>query len=189
MQELKTKTEERKRLLALRRSFQGKAEKERLIAENLLSSSVYGECDEVFIYISMSFEIDTSLIIDRAFSDGKAVFAPICKKNGVMNFQRIQKGEKLVRSPQGILEPRLDRSRAALPGRSSLIVVPALAFDRSGNRIGFGGGYYDRFLSQTESGSIGLCFEEFFLPELPKEDHDVPVSFLATEKGIYSFQE
>ena len=189
MQTVNQKADERKRLLKLRKAFPEKREKEKLIAENLFESILFKTAEEIFVYISVDFEIDTSSIIERAFSDEKKVFVPVCRKNGEMVFQRIEKDEKLVLSSFGIPEPEVDVSRSALPGERSLIVVPGLAFDKSGNRIGFGGGYYDRFLSGIEAESIGLCFEEFFVPALPKEKFDVPVNYLATEKDIYSFQE
>lgn len=69
--------------------------------------------------------------------------------------------------------------------KADLILVPAMAFDRFGMRLGRGGGYYDRLLSQFEGVSVGVCFEEQFLPEVPSEVHDQGVQFVITPAGIF----
>ncbi len=87
----------------------------------------------------------------------------------------------------GIREPSAAAADFLKASQDTLILVPALSFDQQGYRLGYGAGYYDRYLNQFPGIQVGVCFEAFLCPELPRESHDRPVSYLVTEKAFYTF--
>ncbi len=107
------------------------------------------------------------------------------EERGEMRFFRWKSGEALVSSRYGIDEP--DRGTAAelTPDAKTAILVPAVALDRRGFRLGYGGGYYDRYLAAHPSAeTIGVAFEALIVADLPEEAHDRPVRWLASEAGV-----
>ncbi|MDR3305339.1 MAG: 5-formyltetrahydrofolate cyclo-ligase [Clostridiales Family XIII bacterium] len=131
-----------------------RAETDRRIAARLFASDFYRYARGIFLYVSVEEEVDTRGIITRALSDGKAVYAPRTKGNGGMDAVRIESAEALTAGAFGIPEPS-----AALPAARAdeldLILVPSLACDIYGTRIGYGGGFYDRFLAQITAAAQG----------------------------------
>lgn len=101
-----------------------------------------------------------------------------------LNLHFVEQAGELVRGSFGIREPSTQAPSAPL--RADLILVPGLAFDRSGKRLGRGGGYYDRLLANFEGLRVGICFEEVIFNRIPVEHHDEVVDFLATPSGIIS---
>ncbi len=89
----------------------------------------------------------------------------------------------------GILEPRTEKIRKTRVEDIDLIIVPGVAFDKKGNRIGHGKGYYDRLLDKTNATKIGLAFEFQLLKEIPTDKHDLPIDILITEKRIIKCQD
>ena len=148
----------------------------------------------VLTYLSFGSEVETRWLVVEAFEQGKLVACPRCMGAGEtrrLDWHVIKSLENLEQSAFGMLEP-LDNP-ATLVGESaypaSIAIVPGLAFDRSGYRIGYGAGYYDRFLSgysQVEGAtSVGLCREVALQVQLPcLEAHDVPVGIVATESRV-----
>ncbi len=90
--------------------------------------------------------------------------------------------EELVEGPFGILEPRADAPGA--DARADFILVPGLAFDPAGGRLGRGGGFYDRFLAGFQGVKVGVCFPELVVDEIPMEAHDIRMDFVVTSEGI-----
>ena len=90
---------------------------------------------------------------------------------------------RLIRHPFGMTEPAPD-SPAVAPGEIQLALVPGLTFDRRGWRLGYGGGYFDRFLAMFSGVSVGITFQTLLLDTLPHDAHDVSMHWLATEAGI-----
>ena len=99
-----------------------------------------------------------------------------------MDAVRFTRGSVLVRTPLGILEPRGGEILA--PDAPDLLLVPALAFDREGFRLGRGGGYYDRFLAASRGLTIGLAYAPFVLDRLPRQAHDLPVDAICTQEDL-----
>ncbi len=87
----------------------------------------------------------------------------------------------------GIEEPT-EEGPLLYPDTQTLMLVPGLAFDRMGHRLGYGAGFYDRFLSGFPGITIGVCFEAFHLPALPRDDHDIPVKYIVSEAGLWTVQ-
>jgi len=156
------------------------SEKSRLIFEKLLGLPEYIEASSILIYASMKSEVLTDDIIVSALDSGKKIYCPKCvdTDNGRMVFIRIHGTSDLKSGYKGIREPEYrDESEVfKASDENALVIVPGVAFDRSGNRIGYKGGYYDRFLSgNSELKTLALAFEEQLVKEIPVEDHDIPV--------------
>ena len=144
------------------------------IAENLFARMEYQACKTLFCYVSFRKEADTHRIIEKALSDGKKVAVP--KVEGKeMHFYRIESLQELSISSCGILEP--DRvCEPVLPKDGDLMAVPGAAFDRKGFRIGYGGGYYDRYLKDFPNVyTIGLAYDFQMMEELPTDTYDLAV--------------
>lgn len=153
------------------------------IARRFLESDVYAENDKLLCYISSEIEVDTYLIIERALSDGKQVYAPKCMSGNDMRFIRISSFNDLHKGAYGILEPDdTEKDVQEYIGGSALCVVPGLSFDISGGRLGYGMGFYDRFLSQNaQLYTVGLCYDSCIMDSLPLEETDKRVTKIITE--------
>lgn len=163
--------------------------------ERLLASSVWGEARAVALYVSLPDELDTAPLLEAAWQEGKTLFLPrVRQQYGLMDFVRVRGREELRPGPFNLLEP-LDSLPGFGPERAGedfcpdLFIVPGVAFDRQGRRLGFGGGYYDRFLSgvrQAPRGTAphraGLCFACQLLDELPAEPWDERMTHICTDE-------
>ncbi len=164
-------------------------EKERLdtrIRERLVSSKAYKNCDILLTYVSTPIEVDTRGIISAAFSDGKTVAVPKCTdSSGNMTFYVIENFEQLEPGAFSVLEPSAEKCRPAERFENAVCIVPALAYDMDGYRIGYGGGYYDRFLSaHRELYNIGIEYCRCTAASFIKGRYDVAADMLVTEKYI-----
>lgn len=142
-------------------------------------------------YLSFGAEVETRGIIERAWAAGKTVGLPRCVPGArAMRWYAVTFLTSLARSPFGTLEPAEDPARELdLSGRvDALAVVPGLAFDAQGFRLGYGGGYYDAFLASFRGTSVGLCREAQLVESLRAlggiDAHDVPVDFVVTEARV-----
>jgi 5-formyltetrahydrofolate cyclo-ligase len=144
----------------------------------------------VFLFLSLPGEIDTFPLLQAAFSDSKKVFLPRIE-NGKLAFIRAASPfGPWRRGPFGISEPvETGESTGKIGEFPALIVTPGLAFDRNGNRLGRGGGYYDRFFAAADGRpyiTAGLCMEEQILPELPADTWDKKMDAVFTAGGLTS---
>lgn len=155
--------------------------KDSLILENLLSLKEFREADLVLTYNSFDNEIDTQKLIKKCFEMNKRVAIPktymLC-----MTFYEILNLEETVKDEYGIQVPNNSWEKAQINSKT-FCVVPALACDKLGFRIGYGKGYYDRFLSGFTGTSAVLCYTENVI-EIPVEGHDRAVDLIITEGGI-----
>jgi len=149
--------------------------KNRLIGLKLFRSKIFRKAKTVMFYIAFDGEVDTQEMISRAQKLGKRVVVPVCRKDRTMRPCILHEGAKLKKGLYGIGEPT-DREYVSLD-TIDLVIVPAVAFDKKGNRLGRGKGYYDRFLKELPQGkiSIGLAFDFQILPRIPVTAMDVPV--------------
>ena len=180
----------RKRLLAVRMGLdRGQVEVSgQAILERVLSLEAYRRAKLVHTYVSSKEnEVDTRALICTCLNQGKRVAVPVVMPGTKTLAHALIDGlDQLVVGPWGLAQP--DPAAATwLPAeaRIDLVVVPGLAFDRRGHRIGWGGGYYDRFLAQVQTVKIGLCYDELVLDCIPGEPHDVPVDLVVAETAIY----
>jgi len=169
---------------ALRRAVEHKEQKDKAICNELRESSLYKNADTIMFYISMADEVDTKGIINCAFADGKTVLVPKVTGKTEMKACVLTGEESLEKNKLGVLEP--EKPVFAQNTEPDLIVVPGLAFSKKGVRLGFGGGFYDRYLKNTDCKTIGLCYDVCLTDELIKDKNDVDVEYIITEKGIIS---
>ena len=138
----------------------------------------------LLLYCGMGTEPDTLRLLPPLFSAGKAVCLPRCLPGNQMEARLVQKDSQLVRHPYGMLEPSLDCP--VIPAEQiDLALIPGLAFDRSGGRLGRGGGYYDRWLTGFSGITIALCRDGLLLDAVPRLPHDVGVKLVITETSLY----
>ena len=157
-------------------------ESDAAIAERVCALSEFIQAKTVFTFYSIGREPDTHRIIQRALEMGKTVTLPVCFKGGIMEARAIKDvGELRESQMMGLMEP-LDSTHVVPPEELDFIVVPALAYDKTGYRVGYGGGYYDRFLSRTQAYTVGITREKLMMDSVPREDHDIPVNCIVTEK-------
>ena len=185
--EIKKELRQRFRNIRLSISEGEKSELDRSVAENFLALAQYGEAEVLLVYISKDIEVGTELIIDQALRDGKKVAAPKCDiKTNEMEFYIISSRDDLAEGYYGLMEPDPDKCPEVEDFSGALCIVPALAYDRKGFRLGFGKGYYDRFLARFGGVSAGLCYESCVCGELPRGEFDRRVNILVTEKRTVS---
>ena len=172
-----------------------RAAAEAAICDRLFSLPAWREATLVCGYVSVRGELNTRPILERAAAEGKTVALPVTVTDaaeGRMVFRALPDGDlsRLTPARFGIPEP--DESCPVLCGRdltNSLILVPALAFDAEGYRLGWGGGYYDRFLADLTDRNVlhttvGLAYSVCTAPSLPHEPHDIPVHTVIDERRI-----
>ncbi|NLT13431.1 MAG: 5-formyltetrahydrofolate cyclo-ligase [Clostridiales bacterium] len=157
------------------------AESDKGIFDIITSMPEFISARTIFSYYSLGWEPDTVKLLEYALRLGKTVTLPVCFKGGVMEARAIGSLSELSESWYHLLEP-LSSTRVMLPEELDFIVVPALAFDLEGYRLGRGGGYYDRFLVKTQAFTVGITRERLLYERLPREAHDVPVRCVVTEK-------
>ncbi len=156
------------------------------IAQRFLKSSLYQLSNNIMTYVSINFEVDTRMIIEQAFKDGKNVFVPYCtKEKGVMEFYKIDSLDELTETKFGTLEPEPNQEKKYKPEEFTICLVPGLIFDKKGYRIGYGGGYYDRYLSENDLLTLGLIYDKFVVDNVLRDDLDIKVKMYLTDKKIY----
>lgn len=153
------------------------------IFENLKQLPVYQDAQNVMIYLSFGWEINTWSIANDLQDRGRAVWVPVVQKSPKRLLVRgYTSRENLIPAIFGILEPGPEAAALA-PEDLDLVIVPGLAFSNQGFRIGYGGGYYDGFLTTTTAQSVGLVYRSF-VREVPVDSWDQAVDFLITEEGV-----
>jgi len=183
------KSELRKQFLERRNalSINEIAELSRKICERVAELPQFKDCDTLFAYHSFGSEVDTRLLLERAWSAGKKVCIPKVTGKGKMNFHAIEAGQPLKPNVYGILEPTED-GELAIPNERSMFVIPGVAFDKNGFRIGYGAGFYDIYLTKFENSvklaaKIGICFDFCLIDDAFPDSHDVPMSIIVTENA------
>lgn len=156
------------------------------IGERLRQLWLYRESKIIFTYVSLADETDTRKFIVRALEDGKKVAVPRCiKGTRNMEFCFINSMEDLEEGAFGVLEPK-ESCEVISDYSEGFCIVPALSFDRKGYRLGYGKGYYDRFLANFCGKTVGICYNKFIIPELPRGKFDKSVDLVVTEKKVIS---
>jgi len=159
--------------------------------EALVGTPAFAAARTVLLYAAFRGEVPADRIAAAALLAGKRLALPRVQKEPRRLWFHAYGGDPgtLERGAYGIAEPAADWPTVA-PGEIDLVVVPGVAFDRQGNRLGYGGGYYDRTLVQIRAANpgaalVGLAYGFQIVPALPRDPHDVPVDAVATEGGTY----
>jgi len=149
--------------------------KSNIIKNKLFKTAAFKKAKTVMFYIAFDGEVNTDEMIKQARQQGKQVVVPVCKQNRRINPCRFKSGTRLMRGPYGIREPRPQRPIKLKD--LELVIVPGVAFDKKGNRLGRGRGYYDRFLARLSAKivTVGLAFDFQVLPSVPATSEDTGV--------------
>ncbi|WP_446899578.1 5-formyltetrahydrofolate cyclo-ligase [Clostridium sp. LBM24168] len=174
---MKDKNVIRNNMILLRKSLNiaERIKLDNIIFEKIINSFDYKNASCIFIFVSYKSEIDTHNIIKEALADGKIVCVPkVISKDKGMIAGYIKKFSDLVHGKFNILEPPDDKSEVCR-SRIDLAYIPGVAFDNCGGRLGYGGGYYDRFLKglRTDCKKIGICYKFQIVDKVPMEEHDI----------------
>ena len=174
-------------LLQKRAEFSREERKEmdRDIAAGLIDSPLFKKASMLLIYAPLENEINLLPVAHVARKRGMPIAFPRCdKETNTMQFYFLPEGQKLLPGAYGIPEPPED-APLCIPDERALCIVPALSYDLSGNRIGYGKGYYDRYLATFPGVTVGTTYASILLKNVPTEAHDLPVDWLFTERGFY----
>lgn len=173
-----------------RRETPNREELSSIITSRLLTLPEFTKATEVLFYVHLRDEVQTIDAIAQAFSLKKRVAVPYCL-NDELELFALQSMDDLAPGAFGVLEPKFELRK--LPERQvrmtqiSLAVVPGVAFDRHGGRLGYGKGYYDKLLalSKNDTTLVGLAFDSQIFDEVPMESHDIPMDLVITQTHIY----
>jgi 5-formyltetrahydrofolate cyclo-ligase len=163
-------------------------EKSSRIWENIITLSQFRTSQTIMTYLHYREEVETSGIAQEILRQGKRLLVPLCKQEEteLIACEIRDLSRDVCPGLLGIPEPRPEALRPVPPQEIDLVLVPGVAFDYQGHRIGYGKGYYDRFLPKLkpDAGVIGLAFACQVVEKIEPAEHDYPVSWLVTEKGV-----
>lgn len=158
------------------------------IMEKTVAHYEFLQAEEILIYVNYKSEVNTRGIIEYAFMLEKKVYCPKVLSNGEMEFFQICSIKDLKEGYKGILEPENNPKRQWMPSdKIPLLLMPGAVFDRQGHRIGYGKGYYDRFLEKTGAfpgTKAALAYGMQVKEEIPFEEHDKQVVLIITEQEV-----
>ncbi|NLP50936.1 5-formyltetrahydrofolate cyclo-ligase [Bacillus sp. RO1] len=162
------------------------AAKSKAIHEKLFATKEWQYAQTIAVTISRFPEVDTEAIIMRAWEEGKKVAVPKCfPKNKSMEFYFLENFNQLETVYFGLKEPIVTEVEICHKDKLHFILVPGLIFDEEGYRIGFGGGYYDRYLVDYTGSKVSLAFTEQLVKKVPTDQFDIPVHKIVTNEGVY----
>lgn len=159
------------------------ADSDRRICEHILHSNLYIDAQTIFTFYPMGNEADISPVISHSLSTGKRLCIPKCFKSGKMEAREIKDLSDITYGYKGIPEAK-DHCQAVDPDQLDLVIVPCLAGNYKGNRLGYGGGYYDRYLANYKGATLLVFREKQKDKKIPVESHDIPTGYYVTESDI-----
>lgn len=153
-----------------------------IICKYIESGSKYIRCQDILLYNSFGSEVKTDHLFNKALADGKNVYFPRVEDD-LMNFYRVESKEELTEGFKGILEPFGNSPRFSKD--KAIVIVPGLVFGKDGYRIGYGRGFYDNFLKRfPDLYTIGICFSNQIIDQIPTEEHDEQLDEIVCENFI-----
>ncbi|MGB9011660.1 MAG: 5-formyltetrahydrofolate cyclo-ligase, partial [Aeromicrobium sp.] len=155
------------------------------IAQHAAATPAFGRARRVAVYLSMSSEPGTGPLIEELFTRGIEVVAPISLPDHTLDWSLVEPGAPTTTAPIGMDEPIGPRLGPGTPSTCDLIVLPALAVAHDGHRLGRGAGFYDRALAGVDVPRCALVFAHEVLPDVPHEDHDLPMQMALTPQGLF----
>ncbi len=157
------------------------------ITAQVLSHPAWQTAHTIFLFVSMGTEPNTTLLLQTALAQGKRVCVPLCLQDGIMEARQITSFSQLTPKQYGILAPD-DCCPLIAPSEMDLVLAPCVGTSLTCQRMGNGGGYYDRFFPQVHCPVYCLCRGALLLPELPIEPHDFQLHGIFTEHGLHLSQ-
>ena len=158
---------------------EGKSKLDALIRQRIVETEEFQKAETILLYAPVKGEIDLLPLVAVCRRMGKEVGFPVSMADGSLVFRSPDAGVALATGAFGIPEPPAV-SKSSTLNEKTLCILPALSFDPNGNRLGYGKGYYDRFLEKNPCISTGLAFDELVFDEIPKSDHDKKVDIIIT---------
>lgn len=177
------KKELRKKYTKVRADVEDKEGKDRLIRKNLRELEIYKKAKSVFVFISYKSEVDTRRIIEDILADGKKLLVPLVKGSEMIAVE-VKGIDDLEPNKMGILEPKSGKEVTDV----DLTITPGLAFDKKGFRLGYGGGYYDKFFAKVDTIRMGIGYSDQYVESIVHEDYDKALEYLLTEEGLIEFE-
>ncbi len=181
---MESKKELRAVCRAKRLSIKSKEEKSAEIVSRIVKLPAVQNADSLFIFYPLEGEINLLPLMDFAKEKGKKIAFPLCAdKNGTMRFCQVCSLDELELGYFGLREPKRDAPEI-LP-QNTVIFLPALAVDKSGYRLGYGKGYYDRYLAKHASSkpyTVGVIYKDLIFDELPHDEYDIPCDTVVCEE-------
>lgn len=165
------------------------AQYSKAIINKLFEQEVYRNAEIIGVTISRFPEVDTKLLIEAAWKAGKQVAVPKCiRETYAMDFRILTSFDELETVYIDLLEPIVEQTESIGKEQIDLLIVPGVVFSNDGYRIGFGGGYYDRYMTDYKGATISLAFHRQVNHEVPIEAHDIPVQKIITERDFIDCQ-
>lgn len=163
------------------------------ICRRITSMASFGLCDTILCYAAIGTEVDVTAVAEAALARGKTVAFPVCTgEKGEMEFYAVSSLAELTETNRfSIPEPPAVEERRITPSETTMILMPGLLFDRHGKRIGYGGGYYDRYIRKYpallhSSMTVGVVYHAFLSDTpIPYSDHDISAALVVTEKKLH----
>ena len=174
------KKEIRNEMLFLRDNIEDRYNKSLIIKDKIKELDIYKNSNSIAIYSSMRSEVDTKELINESLSLGKKVLLPRIINKNKMIFIEINDNTVYERNSFGVLEPIGEECNDI-----DLIIVPGVAFDKDNNRLGYGRGYYDKYLKDKDLYKIGICYQEQLVDLLPVDKYDIKMDMVITNELVY----
>lgn len=188
---LQTKLELRKRMLAARSELLDRETRSQAIHDRWLQSELHRTAQAIVCYVDVRSEVSTRALIESCWQADQRVAVPYCVDQH-LELTWITTWTDLEKGRFGILEPietlRTDTKRRPQAEELDVILVPGVAFDLQGGRLGHGQGFYDRLLSQVSQHTalVGVAFDCQIVSQVPAEPHDIPMDFVLTESALHA---
>ncbi len=174
----------REEYLEIRKSILNKINKSEIITNKVIEEVEYKNAKVIAIYKSFGTEVDTDNLIEYSIKLEKAIALPRVINNELKFYKIKSLQESFIKSKFGVEEPIENEANYIEKANIDLVIVPGLLFDKENNRLGYGKGYYDRFLEKGEFETIGICFDEQILPQIPITENDIKIKKVITDKRI-----
>ena len=178
----------RNQYLKIRKNVENKNDKSTIIANIVINLPEFKTSKIIATYKSLPQEVNTNEIIKQAIEEGKIIALPKVKQDKLEFYKYNPNKDNLIKSEFGVEEPEENVDNYIDKSKIDLIIVPGICFDKDKNRLGFGKGYYDRFLQNINAEKIGICFEEQIMisKSIPTEEHDIKMNKIISDKKIYN---
>ena len=154
------------------------------ICEKIVALPEYLRAKRILCYAALPEEVQTRGILWAIHRSGRELYLPVCRPGGGMEAVRVREDTPMKPNRLGIDTPL--SGEVLPPEELDLVLAPGIAFDRAGNRLGFGKGYFDRFLARCRCPIVGLAYELQLVEAIEAKTHDVPMNKVITESAVYS---
>ena len=170
------KKEIRKEILYLRDNLEERYSKSMIIKDKIMNLDIYKNSNCIALYYSMKSEVDTKELIKESLELGKKVVLPRIINKNKMIFISVNSDTNYEKNSYGVLEPIGEEE-----SNIDLIICPGVAFDKDNNRLGYGRGYYDKYLKDKDIYKIGICYKEQLVDKIDIDDFDIKMDMVITD--------